>query len=165
MKNILKNEKGFVALFTVLLTSVILAMAIGIASISLKEIVLSSAASEGSLAFFAADSGIECALYWEMNTQDELSPNLNCNGRSPEPTPSQPVFGPVSSTDPTSPETYYFSIPFGENGNLCADIVVKRGVTEVAGVSTLIESKGSNTPCDDRTNNPKRVERAIRVTY
>src|SRR5690606_15727798 len=103
MKNILKNEKGFVALFTVLLTSVILAMAIGIASISLKEIVLSSAASEGSLAFFAADSGIECALYWEMNTQDELSPNLNCNGRSPEPTPSQPVFGPVSSTDPTSP--------------------------------------------------------------
>jgi len=159
-----ENQEGFVALFTVLITSVVLAMAIGIASISLKEIVLSSAASDGSKAFYAADSGIECALYWERTNTlpDGLLTQLRCNGNSPIPTPFL-LLGPDQDPDYFSLEAYNFSISFGENDELCADIAVKRKITS-GFYTTLIESKGSNTACDDRTN-PKRVERSIRVTY
>lgn len=164
MKILNKNEKGFVALFTVLIVSVILAMAIGIASISLKEIVLSSSASEGSKAFYAADSGIECALYYDrVNpvTGSFFDGNFRCNGNIP----AGPFAG-SSMSDPEgeSPETYIFEISFGAQNELCADITVKRQVTTGLGYTTLIESKGANLPCDDDTN-PKKVERSIRVTY
>lgn len=158
-KNFSKKEKGFVALFTVLLTSVILAMSIGIASIALKEIVLSSSASEGTLSFYAADSGIECALYKERNIANLLTEFGTCNGS----TLLSGHEGPFVEQGVAS-EVYTFQIPFGDNQELCADIVVKRQVAPGAPYSTLIESKGSNVACDD-TNNPRRVERSVRVTY
>ena len=72
MKYNKKNQKGFVALFTVLIVTVILAMAIGIASISLKEIVLSSSASDGSKAFYAADSGIDRMTVLEIGLPNHV---------------------------------------------------------------------------------------------
>ncbi len=155
MKKVLtnKSQEGFVALFTVLLTSVLLAMAVGIASIALKEIVLSSSASDGNKAFYAADSGIECALYFDRQNPGfgNFGNGLRCNDHMP------------LMTAPAGPEIYIFKIPFGENDELCADITVERGLTGLS-YQTRIESKGSNTPCDD-LNNPKRVERSVRVTY
>ncbi len=165
MKYTQSKQSGFVALFTVLLVSVILAMAIGIASISLKEIVLSSSASEGSKAFYAADSGIECALFYDRQNATPggfFSGDFECNGSSPQ----GPLAGaPTPDPDGESPETYIFEIPFGENGELCADITLKRQVS-IPGefYTTMIESKGSNVACDEDTN-PKKVERSIRVTY
>ncbi len=163
MKNLNNNQKGFVALFTVLIVSVILAMAIGIASISLKEIVLSSSATEGSKAFYAADSGIECALYYDRvngieNGFFNATPDFSCNGN----VPGGPPTGPDSDFEAN--EVYTFEIPFGAQGELCADITVKRQVTSGLLYNTLIESKGSNLPCYD-IDNPKKVERSIRVTY
>lgn len=155
-----KKEKGFVALFTVLLVSVILSMAIGIASISLKEIVLSSSASDGSKAFYAADSGIECALYYDrINpvTGSFFANNFSCNGNTPDPIPT-----PYSDFE--SDEIYDFEIPFGAGNELCAVVKVKRGITSGLNYTVLIESKGSNLPCDT-VDNPKKVERSIRVTY
>lgn len=154
MKRLAKNQKGFVALFTVLIVSVVLAMAIGIASLSLKEIVLSSSASEGSKAFYAADSGIECALYFEkISPPGGLFNNLECNGNLP--------IDPLNAI--STVEAYTFSIAFGENNELCADISVERGFTGLS-YTTIIESKGSNVTCDD-DDNSKKVERSIRVTY
>ncbi len=162
MKNLNNNQKGFVALFTVLIVSVILAMAIGIASISLKEIVLSSSATEGSKAFYAADSGVECALYYDRvngveNGFFNATPDFSCNGNIP-------VLPTGPDSDFEALEVYTFEIPFGAQNELCADITVKRQVTSGLLYSTLIESKGSNFSCADDTN-PKKVERSIRVTY
>jgi hypothetical protein len=153
-----KNQKGFVALFTVLLVSVILSMAVGIASISLKEIVLSSSASEGNKSFYAADAGIECALYFDRIANpppNSFLSNLRCND-------SLPIISNAITTD-DSDEAYSFTMPFGEESELCADVLVERNILG-AGFSTRIESKGSNVPCDD-DNNPKKVERSVRVTY
>lgn len=158
-----KKDKGFVALFTVLLVSVILAMAVGIASISLKEIVLSSSASEGNKAFYAADSGIECALYFDKinPVPGTLLQSLVCNGNTYVEVEGSPDFGPTSNS--FTDEVYNFAIPFGENDELCADIQVERAIIGEV-FSTRIESKGSNVACDDDSN-PKKVERSIRVTY
>ncbi len=154
MKFLRKKEDGFVALFTVLLVSVILAMALGIASLSLKEIVLSSSASEGSKAFYAADSGIECGLFWERSTVGIIN-SVTCNGFTLQVTPG---------SDPDATDVVEFDLPLGESGELCAKVKIMRGVTSGLGYSTAIDSKGSNMPCDE-PDNPKRVERSIRVTY
>ncbi len=152
-----KNQEGFVALFTVLITSVVLAMAIGIASLSLKEIVLSSTASDGNKAFYAADSGIECALYWERTNQGEGSffSGMRCNNNL--------AIDPNNGFPTSADEGYDFKMSFGEENELCANVTVERGFSS-GSFSTRIESKGSNVPCDDTTN-PKKVERSIRVTY
>jgi hypothetical protein len=149
-----KNQDGFVALFTVLITSVILAMVVGLSSISLKEIVLSGAASEGSKAFYAADSGIECALYLEWSNLLQGSSFATCNGNT---------FQITNLSDFEADDVYLFNVPFGEDAELCANITVKTGITNQA-YTKLVESKGSNTSCEDMTN-PKRVERSIRITY
>lgn len=153
-----KNQKGFVALFTVLLVSVILAMALGIASLSLKEIVLSSTASDGNKAFYAADSGIECALYLEKINPTSL-PSINgsrCNNAVIQ------NFEPAART--TAAEAVEFTASFGEPENeLCAFIKIERGFTGRPYLNQ-IESKGSNLPCGSE-GDPKKVERSIRVTY
>jgi Tfp pilus assembly protein PilX len=59
----LKTKQGFVSLFAVLMSLVILAITIGISTVAFKENVLAFSAREGSYAFFAADTGLECALY------------------------------------------------------------------------------------------------------
>lgn len=157
-----KKEDGFVALFTVLLVSVILAMALGIASISLKEIVLSSSASEGSKAFYAADSGIECGLFLERSgaLTSGSTIGLSCNN-------SMLIdYDYLSTGDEEAAVVHKFSIPFGsdpDNG-LCTYVEIKTDVYGVFSYSKIIESKGSNLPCD-QPNNPKRVERSVRVTY
>jgi hypothetical protein len=159
MKTLDKNQKGFVALFTVLLVSVILAMAIGIASISLKEIVLSSSATEGSKAFYSADSGIECALFYDRVNSAEgafFNGDFRCN--------ANPPINRLVGADSESPEIYTFEVSFGAEDELCASVVVKRQINLGLGYSTVIESKGTNLDCSE-DQNPKRVERSIRVTY
>lgn len=158
MNFLVKKEDGFVALFTVLLVSVILAMALGIASISLKEIVLSASAGEGSKAFYAADSGIECGLYLQRlgYLADSSVINLRCNGSL--------LQNPTYSTEEYASDVHKFNVPFGENNELCANIIVRSGITNEINHTVSIESKGSNMPCGEY-NNPKRVERSVRVTY
>src|SRR3990167_11151100 len=59
------SQRGFTLLFAVLIGSLLFSVGIAIAHLSLKEIVLSSAGKESEKAFFAADTGTECALYWD----------------------------------------------------------------------------------------------------
>ena len=54
-------------LFTVLVISVILSIALGIADLTYKQTILSSLARDSQLAFYQADAGIECGLYYDIN--------------------------------------------------------------------------------------------------
>ena len=62
MKKYLKQQKGFVILFTILISAIILMIGLGIFSIATRETVLSGTAREAQYAFYAADAGVECAL-------------------------------------------------------------------------------------------------------
>jgi len=63
MKN--RNESGFVILFAIIISAIIMLIGAGIFSIALKETILSSTVAESSIGIFAADTGMECALYHE----------------------------------------------------------------------------------------------------
>jgi len=127
-----------------------------------EELLFSSLGRESQFAFYAADTGAECSLYWnfENDSFSTLSPALSvdCVGSD----------APVVSTDPPVEIaglhrrvfTLYLDptqIPI-ENSPCSVVSVLKYDSPQ----QTVIESRGYNT-CD--TNNPRRVERAIRVIF
>jgi hypothetical protein len=146
-----KNNSGFVMLFAIMLSSIILAIALGIANISLKEVNFSTSAKDTNDAFFAADTGAECALYADIH-RDMFNP-------------SNPGFGSALNCDDGS---YLVSLdtPFYININdltNCAKVTVSQD----SALNTMkIESLGYNVDCSQvQSNSPKIVERAIRVIY
>ncbi|MEK7106175.1 MAG: hypothetical protein AAB895_02345, partial [Patescibacteria group bacterium] len=58
-----KKSGGYTLLFAVLVTSLVLSIGISILNISKKEFLLATSAKDSSIAFYAADSGVECAAY------------------------------------------------------------------------------------------------------
>lgn len=145
-----QQSQGFVILFTVLIVSITLAIALGIASVSFREVLLSTTAKDAQYSFFAADTGAECALYWDIQqaafTQTLVVPS--CNG------------APVDMLSSSSPFTFRFDTA----ASGCAVVTVDKNDPTV----TKIESLGYNISCADlasRPDNPRITERAIRVTY
>ena len=67
----LKNKRGFTLLFSVLVSVLILAVGASIISIALKQVILSGAGRESQFAFYAANTGLECALYWDLHPKED----------------------------------------------------------------------------------------------
>jgi hypothetical protein len=153
-KNI-KFNKGYTLLFAVIVSTLVLSVGISILNISKKEFLLSSSARESTKAFYAADSGLECAVYHDFIKNSFINPprEINCNGQTIRPT--------------RDVNKYSFDLHLG--GDLCAKITVikdplytdfySRGYNlgwGKVGVSTV------NT-CD--LPSPRRLERAIGYRY
>lgn len=71
----LHTESGFVILFSILISTIILIMSAGIFQIAQKETILSSYSRESQTAFYAADAGVECGLFYDIGliTQTRFS--------------------------------------------------------------------------------------------
>ena len=151
-----KYNEGFVALFSVLIASIVLTMALGIANVSLKQMVLAGSVSDATRSFYAADSGIECALFHDLR-EAQNSPfvlgggAVNCAGN-------------VSSVDQTLlPEVTEFMINFvNATDSSCAKVTVDKSEISTLGITT-VTSRGTNYACD--AVNSRTVERAIQITY
>jgi hypothetical protein len=60
-----KLNSGYTLLLSVIISGVVLTIGFGIANILEKEILLSQIARKSQVAFYAADTGAECALFWD----------------------------------------------------------------------------------------------------
>ncbi|HUD03142.1 MAG TPA: hypothetical protein VMR46_04010 [Candidatus Paceibacterota bacterium] len=69
--------KGFTLFFALLISSLALAIGLAIYDITVRELQLSEAATQSQYAIYAADTGAECALYWENKYQDGSGNPLN----------------------------------------------------------------------------------------
>lgn len=58
---------GFVLLYAVMTASIVLAVGVSIISIALKQLSISTLGRESQYAFYAANTGAECALYWDFH--------------------------------------------------------------------------------------------------
>jgi len=149
----LKKEKGFVVLFTILISSLVLLMALGISSIATKEAQLSIQSKDAARAFFAADTGMECALYADRHDDAfNLGLLVYCN--------ETPVA--VAGSGP-----YFFYAPVGVGNDSCVKVTVNKTYN---GTQTQITALGYNTTwdgidCGENTPNPRQVERGYRATY
>ena len=177
----IKNEEGYTLLFAVLVSSVVLSIGISILTISKKEFLLSSSARDSTTALYAADSGLECAIY-NSNAFSTSSPdtvNFDCmstNFISDNPNPLSLASSTV--TYDTQAGKFTFNIKMPES-NACAVVTV----TEFSQVDpdlsnqlvpkTTIESYGYNLGWgtnasgvnDCSSPSPRRVERALSYTF
>jgi len=153
-----RNSKigGFTLLVSVVVTGAILLISTGMVTLAVKYAFISSSGRESQIAFYAADTGVECVLFWDVkspNGQTAFSQSeqtaIHCNRDSLNPLNQWQVGG--SRTSVINKLTF-LPDPF------CAIVTV----TKNADGTTLVESKGYNT-CDP--SNPRRVERAVRATY
>ncbi len=58
----MNNKQGYTLLFAVIISSVVLSIAAFILSVSRKQFILSSLARDSTVAVYAADGGIQCAV-------------------------------------------------------------------------------------------------------
>ena len=145
-----RTRRGFTLLLSVLVAGVLLAIGLAIFNIVIKELLLSSSGRDSQFAFYAADSGAECALYWDQKQSGfstSTAGDITCN---------QVTIPSVGGEGYDAPMTFQFEID-----GFCSIVSVTRSETHPR---TKIESKGYNTTCDNNLN-PRRIERAIRVTY
>jgi hypothetical protein len=64
------GSRGYILLLSILISSVILAISLGVYSIGIKQFLLSAFLSESQRALSAADRGIECFMYWDALFRD-----------------------------------------------------------------------------------------------
>ncbi len=163
----LKNSKsGFVILFAVVFSSILLAVGLGVANVALKEINFSTSAKSSNDSFLAADNGVECALMNDKMTTSAFtatSTGVNCLGSSIIPfTQTSVIIGnPIWS--------WSFVLPPGSTGvgqNYCSRVTVQKDSSNSSYTRTTITSQGYNlgdSLCNPTTTN--RIERELVVTY
>lgn len=157
IKNIKRDSSGFVAIFTVLIATTIMLMIVGITGTTYKETLLTRSSTDSNKAFFAADTGSECALYYDrkINAFPEIvgiaGPTiLSCQNIT-------------SSIIGTGDLKYSFLLD--STDGWCSDVRVDKAFFEDGAYYTKIESFGYNTSCSERGVSPASVERAIRIKY
>lgn len=171
MNKKIQNNKGYTLLFSVLVSSVVLAVGISILTISKKEFLLASSARESTTAFYAADSGLECAIYSVDNFLDATGQvNVECLKQTL--TTDYVSRG----SDISLPDIFTFDMKMASPGTkACAIITVNQYYADdpdlgVLPATTTIESRGYNLgwntgarTCSDPS--ARRVERALRYTF
>lgn len=166
-----KSGKGITLLVSIITTSMLLLVSFVLVNIALKELILSYANQESQYAFYAADSGIECVLYWDLKNPagpsafaTSTAGTISCNGQSistgsetsiPPPSPrTTSLIGGGGNSNPTS----VFLLNFSRG---CAIVQVTKGWNG-SKVTSDITSRGYNT-CD--TSATRRFERGIGISY
>lgn len=150
------KTQGFTLFVAIIVMGTLLLISTGVVNLAIREAAISSSGKESQLAFYAADTGMECALYWDVKSPTgrsafatSTSASITCNQDSSN-SGNQWVVGGSS----VSTINYITFLP----SPACAVVTV----TKNADNTTKIESFGYNT-CDSA--NPRRVERAVRATY
>lgn len=134
--------RGFTLLFAVLFVSATLALSLGLSNLIIGQIQLSGTGRDSQFAFYAADSGAECASYWDRignKFSTSSASSIVCAGQS------RTVGGAPTSS---------FNLDF-TNGSCVSVSVNKSNPAE-----TVITSIG-HSPC----GGGRKVERGLEVRY
>lgn len=148
----LQMSKGFAMLFTVLIVSLILTIALSISNITYKQTILSGLVKNSQIAFYQADAGIECGLYFDVYEQ-------SFTGGDPSTAPSTLECGNQNLKIDGASQTNYFIYVNDLDGsnNPCFSLVIDK--TDPP--NTIIQSRGNNL-C---TPSVRQVERALEARY
>jgi hypothetical protein len=156
----MKKDKGFTLLISIITTSMLLIVSFVVVNIAVKQLILANAAKESQFAFYAADGGTECAVYWDLKDSalsafSTTTPGtIICNGATIT-TSSQTVHRiPAVPSVIGGQNTSLFEISFPKG---CAIVEVTK-----SGALTTIDSRGYNT-CD--TTAVRRFERGVTLVY
>ncbi len=141
-----KTKNGFVLPLAVIIVSAVLVVSITVSTLIIGELEFSSFGKDSQKAFFAADAGAECAMYWDGSPRTAF-----------ESSPSSPISCANIANQPiteTSPGIFNFRLDFVDGSCVYVNI-------DKSAPATVIRSRGRNS-CS--TTDIRRVERALKVT-
>jgi len=165
-KNKKNFKKGIALLFAIMLSTIFLTITTGVLNISVKELNFSTSTKDTNNAFYAADSGIECALYNDKSGStffvDQAAEEIGA-------TADFTCFQSSISLNGTFSEGFSFIVSgLGSNNNSCAKVSVSKITDSVDPtiIVTKIISKGYNIGDENcESSNTNRVERVLEVSY
>ena len=180
--NIQKNEQaglpagqaGFTMLFAVLVASLALSVGLAIYSLTVRELDISSVAAQSQYAVSAADTGLECALYWDSHYWDGVATSTPFATSSDSVAPTVPIFCDaeniilavppvnfaINAPQGAGAATTTFTLQFAGQPS-CAEVFVSKYVDATNIPRTTVLSYGYNTCANSQT----RVERLLQATY
>jgi hypothetical protein len=150
------TTRGFTALLAAIVASLLLLLSVAMFGIVRKEVLLSSIGRDSQFAFYAADTGAECALFWDFRFNAfEQNPSLpiSCGNVS---------IGALAFPGYGNPITFQYDYEPMPGRQYCVDVTV---VKNNSNPRTVIESRGYNTACDTISSNPRSLERAVQLRY
>lgn len=178
LRQLRTGKQGFTIFFAMLVSTLSLAIGLSIYELTIREIDLSSTATQSQFAIFAADSGIECALYWDYNyngtdsafasstTSTLPGSGVLCGGQDiTDQGPAAIDLGRYSGcatdswcvTRTATAATTTFTVNFPPQAYCATVVVAKSGNPSI----TRVTSNGYNTCAAGGV----RVERSLQATY
>ena len=155
----IKKQQGFALLYTVVIVSLILSITAGISNVIFKQSLLANLATDSQIAFYQADSAIECGMFLMNNPLSgfdiaAVDPDMpmSCGG-------TQDYVYDASNSSST--RVIYSPSPSDQNTigtSPCSSLILD--VTDPA--KTIIEGHGFNI-CN--AANPRHIERVLQVIY
>ncbi len=143
-------------LFTVLVVTLILSIAISISNLSFKQTVLSSLAKDSQISFYEADAAVECGLKYD--TVLELFPlGTDINTATTPIECGNDIFE-LDLTISLTDYLVYKQKDIADTNLPCSSLVFDKLTSP--GVN-IIQGRGYNI-C---STNPRQVERALEVLY
>lgn len=179
MNRLSPQNKGFLLIYAVLISGIILTVGVGIIGTTLRTLQLASNGRESVRAFFAADAAVECVLHWDLAYDTE---HVGGNPRTSTPfatstastAPSPGIYCVTNTNDistswqiteqtPTTATTK-FDLRFVDGDGVSVnDPFAKVTVSKTnGGGNTEIIAEGFNSP--DETY-ARRVQRTLKVSY
>lgn len=158
-----KIKKGYALYIAILTAGALTLVGFAITNLTLKQIKITNIGSESHIAFYNADTGLECAMFWDLknggisafdiNTAGSINCNsqtISTNSQTVSTNPSQlSRIGGGGASNRTS--IFQLNLPTG-----CAIVTV----TKNADGTTLFRSRGYNS-----CSGSNRFERGIEILY
>lgn len=173
-----QNKKGFVILYAVIISTVVLIVGVSLMNIMTKQLVLSSISRSAKVSYYAAQAGRDCAEFWKENQAmggDNHFGGMKIDSETGTVTFEDAPYGEQTikclGTTPTkfTPENiggvfrseFSFTMDVGDNQKVCAMVRVD---TKDDTCSFSIVADGYNISCEDYKAN-KRPPRLVKSTY
>jgi hypothetical protein len=141
-----------------LVSSIVLSLGSSIFVIAQKQIMLSSLGRDSQFAFYAADTGAECALYWDVRYDafGTSTPAL-------EPTCDGKVLG-ATGFSQTRPYVVEFQINLftDQSTGYCADVTIYKNDSNPF---TVIHADGYSTTCETKDTSARALQRSVELRY
>ena len=162
------NQRGFTLLLAALVASIVLALGSSIFEIASKEVTLSAMGRDSQFAFYAADQGAECALYWDLRfgyfatsaPSSVVDPDPRCDGQSLAATGRSDTF-PYTMTFTYSPHVATTTGALG----FCVNVAVEKTRNAQNVIKTTIHSDGFSTSCASQATSPRALQRSVELHY
>lgn len=146
----MKKNQGFTLIISIVVTSMMLIISFAVVNIAVRQLVISSSNEQSQIAFYNADSGIECAVYWDFRNgttafATATTATITCN--------NQTILNMGGGGSSNATSTFTLNLTKG-----CVTVSVGKHNHGV----TIIDSRGYNTCSPGEI---RKLERATRLGY